>query len=489
MSFASVKKNLPLFIFALFSGYLVSESSFSVLVILAASAAFWFVLERFESALALLVFYLPFQVALNLAAGFDIASGRVLIPLLFGVWAMRSLKDKKIEIDFSLETLLLSAFLFLAVFSFFQVSETDRAVRKILVFLSVFPLYFILTSFAGRKDLIIRIVKALIAGGFLMGVFGVLQFFAQFVFGINPLFDFFARVIAPVFYGNTFAAEVVANPSWLVNVGGTTLLRAFVCFSDPHIFSFYLGLLIPVVFAVAMLPRQDLKECGILARKAFVYPTFLLLLLCEFFTFSRGGYLGMFAGGLTLLVFFWKRFTRRQKKSLAALAAAGILFVTVVNSSIASRFLSSFDFAEGSNVERMKNWRQGWEVFSDNLLTGVGIGNYSFYLDPTVAYRTPIYAHNLYLDLGAELGALALLAWVFLIMATVGDLYAASRKTADRLVSYLALGLIGSLVWYSVHSFFDTSIYAPNILAIFTVILSLSVMVIRRVKLEREYER
>ncbi len=475
--------------FALLAGYLVSVVPFSVLVILAALAAFWFVLENLELALVLLIFYLPFQVALNLSAGFDIASGRVLILFLFAIWLLRSLKDKALRIDFSLETLLLSSFLFFSVFSLLQSFEMDRAMRKMLVFLSVFPLYFILTSFSGRKDFMMKIVKALLAGGLVVGVFGVLQFLAQFISGINLIFDFFAKIIAPVFYGKTFAAEVVANPSWLVNVGGTTLLRSFAIFSDPHIFSFYLGLLVPLASALIMLPGDALRGYGMLSKKSFIYPTFLFLVLSGLFTFSRGGYLGMAAAGLVLFVLFRRHFSGKQKKILTALAAAGIIFVSFVSGSIAARFLSSFDLTEGSNVERIKNWRQGAEILSDNLLTGVGIGNYSFYLDPTTPYRTPIYAHNLYLDLGAELGVFALLTWLFLVAVTIYELLIASRRTSDKALSCLALGLVGSWVWYSVHSFFDTSIYAPNILAMLLVILSLSVMVVRCVKKEKGYRR
>ncbi|MDD3006601.1 MAG: O-antigen ligase family protein [Candidatus Pacebacteria bacterium] len=484
MSADFIKNNLIIVSLSLIAGFLIAVNNLSMFFILFSFVFFWFVLERFESSLVLLVFYLPFQVALNVAAGFDLASGRVFILFLFMVWIFRSLKNKKLEIDFSLETLLLTLFLFFAIFSLSQSFEMDRAIRKILVFLSVFPLYFVLTSLPGRKDFILKIVKALLAGGLIISLFGAIQFFAQFFFGINPLFDCFAKIIAPVFYGNTFAAEVVANPSWLVNVGGTTLLRAFAIFSDPHIFSFYLGLITPIAFAVVMLPSDNLKKAGLGGSKKFVYLAFLFLTLAELLTFSRGGYMGMFAGFFTLIVLFWKRFASGQKKALHTLLVIGIVFATTISSSVLTRFFSSFDLTEGSNMERMKNWRQGLDIFSDKPLTGVGIGNYSFYLDPTTAYRTPIYAHNLYLDLGAELGIFALLAWVLLIVVIVVELFIASRRTSDKTLSYLALGLIGSFVWYSVHSFFDTSIYAPNILAILTAILSLAVLVIRYVKME-----
>jgi O-antigen ligase len=155
-----------------------------------------------------------------------------------------------------------------------------------------------------------------------------------------------------------------------------------------------------------------------------------------------------------------------------------------MNNSVKARLLSSFDLFEGSNAERLKNWNEGWTMFADHPWSGVGIGNYSFHLDPTLPYRAPVYAHNLYLDLGAEMGMLALLSWVLLIAVTLWQLYRASLRTKNRALSFLAIGLIGALVWYSVHSFFDTSLFAPNILMALVAILSLSVLLIRRVKEE-----
>ncbi len=262
-------------------------------------------------------------------------------------------------------------------------------------------------------------------------------------------------------------------------------MRAFAIFSDPHIFSFYLGLIIPIAFSLLFL-AQDNFEKNITKSKKMFFVAFAALVLAELFTFSRGGYAGMAASFFILLILFRKYFTSKQKKIFAAIAVCGVIFFTFISSSVLTRFLSSFNLEEGSNVERIKNWQQGFNMFSDNFLWGVGIGNYSLFLDPTVAYRTPIYAHNLYLDLGAELGIFALISWLLLIVITIYELYIASKYTSDKLLACLALGLIGSLVWYSAHSFFDTSLYAPNILAMFVVILSLAVLVIRCVKMEKE---
>ena len=155
------------------------------------------------------------------------------------------------------------------------------------------------------------------------------------------------------------------------------------------------------------------------------------------------------------------------------------MFLSFTNQSIVNRFLSSFDLNEGSNTERIKNWNQGYEMFADNFLTGVGIGNYSIYLYPTAEYRTPIYAHNLYLDIGAEMGIFALIVWLLLIGITIWQLFKIGKRSKDAFSRALSFGLVGSLIWFSAHSFFDTPIYSPTILAIFVVIISLSVMIVK----------
>ena len=210
----------------------------------------------------------------------------------------------------------------------------------------------------------------------------------------------------------------------------------------------------------------------------FLYFILFVMLLAELFTFSRGGYIGMIFGISAVIVLLWRRISFNKKIILGLISAAAIVFLLITSQSVLSRFLSSFDFNEGSNVERIKNWNQGCEMFADNFFLGVGIGNYSLEINPTIEYRLPVYAHNLYLDIGAEMGIFALLIWLSLVGITIWQLYKVSKKTEDSFFRALSLGLIGSLVWFSAHSFFDTSIYSPTILAIFVVIIALATIII-----------
>jgi O-antigen ligase len=503
------------------TGFLISFYNLSILFLLVSILFIIISFKYFNQVLFLLILYIPFQVALNIAPGIDLASGRVLILYLFAVWIVKSLTEKRFVIRLNLQTLLIFLFLFTAVFSILQVWDVERALRKILVFISIFPLYFIITSLsipslgeeglgvAGNKKLplfpslckeglglgenienknnyIYKILDALLISGFVLALIGIAQFLLQFIVGINPIMNFWSKFIAPIFYGNTFGAEVVSNPSWLVSINGATIMRAFSLFPDPHMFSFYLGFLIPIVLATVLCGKNKNSSAVKIKMGSFIvfnngllYITLFVMLLAELLTFSRGGYIGMIAGIGATVILLW-RYIGLNKKIILGLAAGVLIsFMLFSNQSVVSRFLSSFDFSEGSNVERIKNWRQGWEMFSDNLFTGVGIGNYSIYLYPTAEYRTPIYAHNLYLDIGAEMGIFALIIWLVLITITVWQLYKASGRSDNMRIRALTVGLIGSLTWFSVHSFFDTPIYSPTILAMFMVIISLSVLSIK----------
>jgi O-antigen ligase len=463
--------------------------------------------KYFNQALIILILYIPFQVALNITSGIDLASGRVLILFLFLVWIIKSLAERRFIVRFSLQTIFILAFLFVAIFSITQAWDGERAIRKVLVFLSVFPLYFIITSIKNKNNYISKIINALVVSGFILSLIGIIQFALQFFIGIDPIIIFWSKYVSPVFYGNTFGAEVISNPSWLVNISGATILRAFSLFPDPHMFSFYLGLLIPVVLAITLISNSGVhtlvckkgnlnemnsyrlkpelqiskwSESNCFFNDKFLYLILITMLLAELLTFSRGGYLGMIAGISITIILLWKYINFNKKIILGLISAIAIIFLLTTSQSILNRFLSSFNFNEGSNTERLKNWNQGYEMFANNFLFGVGIGNYSIEINPTIEYRSPVYAHNLYLDIGAEMGIFALAIWLLLIGVTIWQLYKTGKKSEDVFSRALSIGLIGSLAWFSAHSFFDTPIYSPTILAIFVIIISLSVLILSR---------
>lgn len=109
--------SLGLIFLAALCGLAISAYPFSVLIILAVLVIFLLLLAYTDQALFFLIAYLPWQVALNPAPGIDLASGRLIILIMFGAWVLKSLAQKKLIIPKTSQTWLLLSFLLVAFLS------------------------------------------------------------------------------------------------------------------------------------------------------------------------------------------------------------------------------------------------------------------------------------------------------------------------------------------------------------------------------------
>jgi O-antigen ligase len=414
--------------------------------------------------LLFLIIYLPFQIAINPGAGFDLASLRVFIVLLFIIWLRKIWKDRSRiwKRCFQFQGISLFLFLILAAFSLINAQNPIWGVRKIIFLISIFPLYFLVVSLVDNWFKIKKVVLALVIGSGALALIGLVQFLTQFIFGLEKVYSFWAMNILPVFSGFNFGAMILAYPSWLVNVNGQTMMRAFSLFSDPHIFSFYLGLTIPLLIILLKSSPKRVFFCGF----------YCLLVVSLLFSFTRGAYLALIITFLVLAGLIWKYL---EIKKLALLFLLTLLIFIIPGTLISDRFYSSFDLTEGSNLGRLEMWQQagqaGWEYFWQ----GVGLGNYSLMVNSSFGYRNPVTAHNFYLDIFSEMGVFTLIVWLVLILGTIGQLFQRLRKPDKPLEQkYVLIGLIGSLVYLSIHSFFETPIYNSSLLALLMIILGLS---------------
>ena len=410
--------------------------------------------------------YLPFQIALNPQPGIDLASIRLIILGWFLSWLVWAFWKKKIfEFNLSWVGLFLALFLFLATFSLTDAANPVWGMRKVVFFGSVFPLYFLSLVALNNLEQVKKIKIILVLGSCLIALIGLFQFLAQFIFSFDQIFKFWAQYVVTIFSGQGFGSMLLSYPSWLVDVGFTNWLRAFSLFSDPHMLSFYLGLLLPLSLSLVFLTRF---------KKTFVSLSgflFLALLLA----FTRGSYLAVGFSFLVLAVFLWQYFSKKK----AALILIGLLFVFLVpGQPFSYRFYTTFDFKEESNVGRLEMWQEATQVAQKNIFLGVGLGNYSVEIEPELGYRNPTSAHNLYLDIFSEIGLFGLIAWLSIF---IGLLYKLWLRIKDKGLLYeqriMAWGLFGSLLYYLAHSIFETSVYHPVILPLLMIILSMSYVV------------
>jgi len=415
--------------------------------------------------LIFLIFYLPFQLALNPSEGIDLASIRILILGIFFLWLAQGLRKKHIFIKKNMQTGLIIAFLFINSISLVVAKNTDWSIRKLLFLFSIFPIYFVGAYLFNNEEKILKAAKALVLSGTLVALLGLVQFLAQFLIGMEKVYNFWANYIAVPFLGKSFSQAVLQNPSWLVNISGKTFLRATATFPDPHMFSFFLGMLIPFAFALMFLTERKILY-GIASA---------LLLLTDATTFSRGGYLGLFAGALMVMIPFWNK-AKNTQKITAGIIVVFFALMLIIPNPVSNRYFSSFNLKEGSNKGRIETWGRAEKIIFDNPAIGVGIGNYPLEIKSAANYREPIYAHNTYLDIAAETGIFNALIFIGILFAAIQSFLKKSKE------NIIFLAGAASLVIFSIHSLVETAIYSPVVLTLLLLIISFS-------SLEEKYEK
>jgi len=406
----------------------------------------------------IIIISLPLQFALNISENVDLVSTRILVPVLFLAWLVKSLVRKKLWVPNKAEMWLAITFLFLASLSLYLGRDASAGFRKLLYFFTIVPVFFVAADIFQAQKWRKHALVAVILSGTLAAAVGLFQFLFSFLIGIDKSVKIWER-LAPYFLGNSFGKIVAANSSWLVNIGGMTRMRAFGFFPDPHNFAFFVNLCLFAGLGYFLSRKRT-------APKIWIGSTLILMTAAVALSFSRGAYLGLLTGG----VFFAAVFLKRSGVLGKALVVSVVIFalIFIFNSSIITqRLASSFDLKEGSNAERYKNWVQAVEMIRDYPLGGVGLGNYARTVDPRLggADRSSIYAHNLFLDIAAESGILNAIIFLFLILVAIWK--------NVKYNSMLNLGLAAGLVAFMVHSIFDTALYSPQVLTLFLIIIAL----------------
>ncbi len=257
-----------------------------------------------------------------------------------------------------------------------------------------------------------------------------------------------------------------------------SFLRAYGTFGQPNPFAGYIVMTVPIGIALCLWTYVDCRRSG--AFGELFRPFALLALLSSgvavvalAMSLSRGALLGLVLAILVLLCFLTRRVIAYVA---AAIAAGGLLLVLdssrLVPAAISDRIAQIWEYVgwfdatriqptpqNWAVVERMAHWQAAWNMYINHPVTGVGPGNYpiaypsyrvnDFWLDPLG------HAHNLYLNVMAELGLTGLVTylaqWVaWLAVALSG--YWRSLSTFDR---GLTAGVVASMAGVAVHNVFD----------------------------------
>ena len=402
------------------------------------------------------IFILPFSVAISPAPNVDLNIVKLAIPGLFLIWLLFSLANKKILLDQRGRFWFLIAFSWLFFFSALNNQGSPGAMRKALFFFSVLPIYFVLYALQNQRSFLPKFITVLKTSATLLALIGLSQFFSQFILGLNNVLHFLQTVVS-VFLGKSLANLVLHFPSWLVNISGQIILRAFFPFPDPHLFSLYLNLVWPFIL-FSYFQHRRLTNLISLA----------IILLAIIFSFSRSAYLALLIGWF----FWWFFFSEKKKYLILFLSLVTIINFLVFPNPVADRFLSSFNAQEGSNAGRILMWQTAGKIIREYPWSGIGLANFSQYVNAYFGWRNPIYAHNLFLDIAAELGIPGLFFFLAFLTAPVFA-YFKKRKKLTREQSQLFLAQATALVIFIIQSCFETPLFSVRVLPLLLIIVAL----------------
>ena len=148
-------------------------------------------------------------------------------------------------------------------------------------------------------------------------------------------------------------------------------------------------------------------------RAWWMVPGATVTVLALAFTYSRNAWLGLAAGVLGLLVT-----ARRTVRVVAILAVVLAAASIVIPGTVADRVRSTVNLQDPTIRDRVAMWRAGLSMIADHPLFGVGPGEvrawYQHYRRPEAIRPSTGHLHNSAVQIAAERGLPALLAWLWL---------------------------------------------------------------------------
>ncbi len=223
-----------------------------------------------------------------------------------------------------------------------------------------------------------------------------------------------------------------------------------------------LAIVLPYVLAWVAFRRARAGPAGWLAGLVVALVMAALLVLTK----SRGALMGLGAAGLCLVLLRWRR---GWLLVLLATLAAGVVAWRIGPASI----LDTLSLAGGiSGLDgRLELWSRAIYMLQDFPLTGVGLGAFGkvanllyplFLFSPDVEVA---HAHNIFLQVGVDLGLPGLVAWLAVLLLTTlcaWQVYRAGRAAGDPEQAAIGAGLLACQVALVVHGLTDAATWGSR---------------------------
>ena len=244
-------------------------------------------------------------------------------------------------------------------------------------------------------------------------------------------------------------------------------------YASPNNLALYLGRVLPILLAVALLPRHPAPPHPTFALRRALYSLGAVLVgLALYFTYSRGALLvGLPAGLATMALLYGLRHPHHWRRVLwvvtggLAVADAALLSLGRV-----ARFQTVLALDPGSTAFfRLKLWQASLTMLRDFWPLGIGPGNFLYlyrtrYILPE-AWPEPnlSHPHNLILDFATRLG----IGGVVILIWLQFEFWRQAWRLYQRRPTPLVLGLMGSMVVTLSHGLIDNAYFLVDLAYVF----------------------
>jgi hypothetical protein len=170
----------------------------------------------------------------------------------------------------------------------------------------------------------------------------------------------------------------------------------------------------------------------------------------------------------SVLLFFMlmpiSSFILRQNQEIQ-LIQSGTIMSQRERSAIFERAISISDFSETSNKGRLQIWKETVSSIASKPFLGVGIGNFPIILNEDFsALKRGSSAHNIYLDIAAEVGVAGLMVFLLLIVEVLRTSYNLFFSIEERYLKMFAGSFFVYFIWICAYGLFDVVIFNDKVL-------------------------
>lgn len=227
---------------------------------------------------------------------------------------------------------------------------------------------------------------------------------------------------------------------------------------NPNLFGGYMLAIIPAFIALS---------------KRWAIPGAILASVALLLTGCRGAYIGFFFQLILLVCIIYKYLSAKHKQlfiTASAICSVGLMMFLFSISALRARIFSIFAMrGDSSNSFRFNVYNSCIDMFKDNWLLGIGVGNQNFREVYGLYMKTgfdALSAYNIYLEIAVESGIFALISFVGFVVCVLKN---AIKNLSNKYVLAALISITGILL----HGIVDTVFFRPQIQFVFWIMAAI----------------